>query len=349
VSVVGEAVLRAEPEEAMVLVTLSALEDTPGPALEDVARRGGSLSALLDELSIAPSDRSTTGVTVQEEFDHTNEGRRSLGHRASSTVAVRLTEVELIGRLVTRVTTQLDARVDGPRWQVAPDNPLRLEAARQAAADGKRKAQAYAEGVGAQLGELVGLADQLGELVGLAEPGAAQALRGAGGGWFAAAGRGDMPIDAARGNDAAYPRARARRSGPTAAGDVINNVFVIPISTLFERGGWPTTAIWRSTSGAVIKTITNAPSTPDPPAARSAAVAARRGRRSVQRAGRQHEPGRWLWTCSVAVDAPAVETARRSGSGRCLGLAGMVADPLHHGWEVRTLSENGGALEYPAS
>jgi uncharacterized protein YggE len=60
VSVVGEAVLRAEPDEAMVLVTLSALEGTPGPALEDVARRSGSLIALLDELSILPSDRSTS-------------------------------------------------------------------------------------------------------------------------------------------------------------------------------------------------------------------------------------------------------------------------------------------------
>lgn len=35
VSVVGEAVLRAEPDEAMVLVTLSTLEGTPGPALQD--------------------------------------------------------------------------------------------------------------------------------------------------------------------------------------------------------------------------------------------------------------------------------------------------------------------------
>lgn len=123
VSVVGEAVLRAEPDEAMVLVTLSALEDTPGPALEDVARRSGSLTALLDELAILPADRSTAGVTVQEDSDHTHEGRRSLGHRASSTVAVRLNDVELIGHLVTRVTTELDARVDGPRWQIAPRNP----------------------------------------------------------------------------------------------------------------------------------------------------------------------------------------------------------------------------------
>lgn len=185
VSVVGEAVLRAEPDEAMVLVTLTALEDTPGPALEDVARRSGFLIALLDELSILPSDRSTTGVTVQEDFDHTHEGRRSLGHRASSTVAVRLTDVGLIGQLVTRVTTELDARVDGPRWQIAPQNPIRLEAARQAAADGRRKAQAYAEGVGAQLGELVGLA----------EPDTAQMVRRSSSGWAAAAAAHDMPVE----------------------------------------------------------------------------------------------------------------------------------------------------------
>ena len=159
VSVIGTAVVRAEPDEAMVVVTLSALKDGPGPALEDVAWRSERLVGLLDEFGIASSDRSTTGVSVHEDFDHTAEGRRSLGHRAASAIAVRLTDLELIGRLVTRATTELDARVDGPRWQVAADNPIRLEAARRAASDGQRKAQAYAEGVGARLGALIRLAE----------------------------------------------------------------------------------------------------------------------------------------------------------------------------------------------
>lgn len=159
VSVVGEAVLHAEPDEAMVVVTLSALDSRPGPALDDVASRSDALLVLLDELEIAPSDRSTTGVSVHEDFDHTSGGSRSLGHRAVCAVAVRLTEPVLIGRLITRATTELDARVDGPRWQIAPQNPVRLEVARQAAADGQRKAQAYAEGVGARLGALVRLAE----------------------------------------------------------------------------------------------------------------------------------------------------------------------------------------------
>lgn len=47
VSVVGQAVLRAEPDEAMVVVTLSALDDAPGPALDDVARRSDALGRLV--------------------------------------------------------------------------------------------------------------------------------------------------------------------------------------------------------------------------------------------------------------------------------------------------------------
>jgi hypothetical protein len=44
-----------------------------------------------------------------------------------------------------------------------------------------------------------------------------------------------------------------------ATGKVIDNVFIIPIPTLFKRGGWPTTATWRSTTGKLIKTINETP------------------------------------------------------------------------------------------
>jgi uncharacterized protein YggE len=159
VTVRGEAVLRAEPDEAMLWVTLTALDDDPGQALADVSRRSGALGAMLDELGVERKDRSTTGVTVYEEFDHTPGGRRSLGHRAAATVSARFTDPEPIGRLMTRATAELQARVDGPRWQIAVRNPIRLEAAREAAADGQRKAQAFAEGVGAKLGHLIKLTE----------------------------------------------------------------------------------------------------------------------------------------------------------------------------------------------
>jgi uncharacterized protein len=159
VTVRGDAIIRAEPDEALLWVTLDALKDAPGPALSDVSARSTALVALLDELGVAKPDRSTTGVTVYEDFDHTQTGRQSLGHRAISRVSVRVTDPEVIGRLIAQATEDLAARIDGPRWQIAPKNPARLEAARQAAADGRRKAQAYADGVGATLGRLIRLVE----------------------------------------------------------------------------------------------------------------------------------------------------------------------------------------------
>jgi hypothetical protein len=44
-----------------------------------------------------------------------------------------------------------------------------------------------------------------------------------------------------------------------ATGDVVNDVFAIRIPTLFERGGWPSNAIWRSASGQIIKTVNERP------------------------------------------------------------------------------------------
>lgn len=182
ISVLGVATVRAEPDEALLTVSLTALDDSPGPALEDVASRGRDLFALLEALAISETDRSTTGVSVREEFDHTPEGRRSIGHRAISSTLVRLADLEVVGRLVTRATTELAAQVDGPRWQIAADNPVRLQAAREAAADGERKAGAYAEGVGARLGPLLRLSEP--------ESGGRPMFRA-----MAASGRGEMPVE----------------------------------------------------------------------------------------------------------------------------------------------------------
>lgn len=157
VTVRGYAIIRAEPDEALLQITLSALEDAPGPALSDVSARGNGLVVLLDELGVAKADRSTTGVTVHEAVDYVNGERRSRGYQASSDVTVRVTDPELLGRLIAQATETLAAKLDGPHWHIKADNPVWLEAAKQAAADGRRKAEAYAEGVGAKLGRLIQL------------------------------------------------------------------------------------------------------------------------------------------------------------------------------------------------
>ncbi len=58
-----------------------------------------------------------------------------------------------------RSSEELDARIAGPSWRVSAINPVWLEAAKQAAANAREKAQAYAAGVSARLGALLALAE----------------------------------------------------------------------------------------------------------------------------------------------------------------------------------------------
>jgi uncharacterized protein len=55
--------------------------------------------------------------------------------------------------------TRTGARVSGPWWHVAAENPARLEACRQAASNARGKAEAYAEALGTRLGALADVSE----------------------------------------------------------------------------------------------------------------------------------------------------------------------------------------------
>lgn len=155
----GQATVRTEPDAAILWITLTAFEESPGKALGDVAERAEALGTLLDELGVREADRSTEGVSVAEEFDPPARGNRGLGHRATARIAVQLADPEVIGTAISRASEELRASLDGPHWFVTPANPARLEAARQAAANARSKAQAYAAGVGVTLDALMCLVE----------------------------------------------------------------------------------------------------------------------------------------------------------------------------------------------
>jgi uncharacterized protein YggE len=155
ISVQGRATVPGTPDEAVVAVELRALRPTSQEAYAEVAERSGRLDALCDSLGIAGTARSTQGVSVQEQREHDGTTWRHRGYLASNTVLVRLADPQLVARLLKEAVEQVQARVAGPWWQVAQTNPARLEACRLAAAEARRKADAYADALGARLGALI--------------------------------------------------------------------------------------------------------------------------------------------------------------------------------------------------
>jgi uncharacterized protein len=151
----GESVVSVQPDELRLQLTLTEVRQAPAEAYEEVAKQAAELAGLLSDLGIDESARSTSAVLVHEEREYDERGRPvHRGYSATSSTHVRLEDPASAGKLIQQAVTRTGARVSGPWWHVAAENPARLEACRQAAANARAKAEAYAEALGSRLGAL---------------------------------------------------------------------------------------------------------------------------------------------------------------------------------------------------
>ncbi|MDQ3956934.1 MAG: SIMPL domain-containing protein [Actinomycetota bacterium] len=153
--VTGRATVPAEPDEVQLELSLDAVKKSADDALADVAERSETLERLFAELSIDRSAWSTSGVSVGEYREWTKDKYALKGYRAANRLSLRLKGASVVGALMRRATAEADARIAGPYWRVARDNPARAEAYRAAALDARRRAEAYAAALGVSLGEVL--------------------------------------------------------------------------------------------------------------------------------------------------------------------------------------------------
>jgi uncharacterized protein len=160
VTVRGEAVVPGVPDDAVVWLTVAATRARPEEAYDEVAQRSEELDGVLGELGIPREARTTSGVTLHEQYEHGADGRRQhRGYRAAAKLTVRVADQAVLGPLLRHAVSRADAHVDGPSWRVAADNPVRSDARRAAAVDARRRAEAYADALGVRLGAIVAVAE----------------------------------------------------------------------------------------------------------------------------------------------------------------------------------------------
>jgi uncharacterized protein len=151
----GESAVPVQPDELRLQLTLTEVRQAPAEAYEEVANQAVELAGLLSELSIDEAARTTSAVLVHEEREYDERGRPvHRGYSATSSTHVRTADPSIAATLVQQAVSHTGARVAGPWWHVAAENPARLEACRRAASNALAKAEAYAEALGFRLGAL---------------------------------------------------------------------------------------------------------------------------------------------------------------------------------------------------
>jgi uncharacterized protein YggE len=158
----GTGAAAARPDRAVLVFDLGHVAPTAAAALQQVADRTARLEGALRARGVTEGDWTTTGVIVHPEYEWREQTRVLLGQRAANRIQVTTRDAALVGPMLTDAVELASARVGGPEWIVEPGNPAHEQACRLAALDARRRAGAYADGVGLVLGEVVTL-DEVGQ------------------------------------------------------------------------------------------------------------------------------------------------------------------------------------------
>jgi uncharacterized protein YggE len=161
ITVTGEGDVSAAPDLAWVNVGVSHRART---AQEAVAMMSAGMSAVMAELAaagVAKTDIQTGQLSLYPFYDdmNTTPTQKVLGYDASITVDVRVRDLDRTGAILDAVVAEGANTFGGIRFELTDPAGAYAEARREAVADGRAKAELYADAAGVTLGPLVTLSE----------------------------------------------------------------------------------------------------------------------------------------------------------------------------------------------
>ncbi|MEM6678698.1 MAG: SIMPL domain-containing protein [Pseudomonadota bacterium] len=155
ITVLGEGVVEAVPDLAIITMGVITQADTAGAALRQNSSAMTDVLATLEAAAIEARDIATASVTLGPLYGREPDamGRRQIvGYTASNTVTVRVRALDTLGETLDAVTAAGATTLEGIRFSLSEPEALLDEARRKAIAEARRRATLYAEAAGASLG-----------------------------------------------------------------------------------------------------------------------------------------------------------------------------------------------------
>jgi uncharacterized protein YggE len=150
------------PDAVQISLSVSVLAETNDVALSQASASADVVRQTLLDMKIDPADFSTQGLSVGPEYNYTDaEGQKIVGYRATQVFDVLVRDAANAGEVIDAVVTKGGANVlVNSTYPVVDDATSGSVAAREdAVAKARAKAEAYAELLGVELGDIVYLTE----------------------------------------------------------------------------------------------------------------------------------------------------------------------------------------------
>lgn len=161
VSAVGEATLRAQPDEVVVYVQIEGRENTAQKAQTTMRATSLAVVSALRTLGLEERQIQQESEQVYPDYSWENGKQTLRGYIATQSVRVRTETVSDVARIVDSIVGK-GGLVQGINFELSDEHAasLKTQALTAAGNDAERKARALAAGVGKELGSLVSVQNQ---------------------------------------------------------------------------------------------------------------------------------------------------------------------------------------------
>jgi uncharacterized protein YggE len=154
-TVVGSGEVRARPDEATVRLGVVAQATNAGSAQADA---NAIIQRFLDrvrDLKVPRENVQTSQLTLSPIYRQPAPGGEPqvVGYRAQNTLAIRLQDLDLIGKVIDAGVAAGANQLEGIAFGLRNDTPARLRALREAVAEARQKAEVIADALGVRLGD----------------------------------------------------------------------------------------------------------------------------------------------------------------------------------------------------
>lgn len=183
----------AMPDMATVVAAVSIKSPDAKKALDETNREMAKLLAAIKAAKIEPKDIQTTGVSVRENVNYTDQGPSTDGYVASSSVNLTVRDLAKLTTLMSELVSAGATELNGPFFGIDNEDALTDKARMRAFDTAKRRATAYATKAGFKNVRLLQVSENVDRTYGfVGNEAAADAALAAG---DAARGMADTPIE----------------------------------------------------------------------------------------------------------------------------------------------------------
>lgn len=161
VTVSATGTVSAEPDIVHVSTGVVAEAET---AREALTRNSALMKKVVDGLKsagVAAADIQTTALEVEPRYAPEKDRRQGqiIGYRVSNQVRITSRDIARLGEILDQVVTLGANRINAIQFEVSRAEELKDEARRQAMANARRRAELYATGAGAEVGQVLTISE----------------------------------------------------------------------------------------------------------------------------------------------------------------------------------------------